>query len=1088
VCAYGRRRFMGAESAVVRVERLLASLGVRREEVGLVGLLLALYFVLISAVVLIQSMAFGLFIADFGPQRLPYAYLTIAVLASLVAFAYLRIGARVSFGRLLSVNLGFLALGSLALWLGLGTTGRATAVFLLPVWFQIFVTLANLAVWPLALRLFDVRQSKRLFGLIGAGNWIANVIGGLAVPSLVALVGPANLLLLAALVVVGAWFVLRVILAAHVHDAAPATRPGARAPASAPLGGYALRIFGYVALWWLAFYFVDAIFFAHVGARFADAAQLTAFMGRFLSVTGAIALVTTVALTGRILGRFGLAAGLLTMPVLVSTAIAAVATLGASGVSAMVLFWAASAGKLLNVAFGFSLSQTANTVMYQALAARQRERVQTIAEGIVQPLAIGAAGAALLVLTALLGLDGVGLAWVFLPIAAVWILLASGVARSYVGTLAGALVRRRWGREGPIVGDATSVELLRRHLHSPHPGAVIYALERLGERPGGLPVADIPALLAHPAPEVRAAVLQVLETTGAPEVAHLLPGRLATEAVPALRGAVLRVMAASGAPGAAAALAAALVDPDRVVRYAAMTALLRHGGREGAGTVGAAVGALAASPAPADRALAASVLALGAMAHLHDTLRALLADDHVEVRRAALAAAAVARLPLLWPSVVAVAGAVGTTPHVVRALAAGGEDALDAIEAALDVGDASDAQATVFVDACRRIGGAHAVRLLLRLYERPVGAIRRQVLEALAAAGRALEPALVRDEIRGCRERMHATVAIGAFVAAAGGAPLLAAALETAWRQERDHVLLLLAHVLLAQGRDPHAVLDARAPLLQGDPARSAQALEVVDALVAPDLRLMVMPWLESPSAAARRERGDHRGEAERLGGLVMGPAAVWHGPWLSACALHAIGSLGLADGAAAVRFAERSHDPLIADAARWARRRAEARPETEETSMLSVLERVVVLKTVGIFAATPDAVLADVADLLEEVDADAGTVVIRQGDVGDSLYVIVDGAVEVTDGARVVDRLGVREVFGEMALLDPAPRMASVTATEPTRLLRLDQAPFGALLLDRPEIAVAILRVLSQRLRARVEEATARQGATALPVPPASA
>jgi CRP-like cAMP-binding protein len=117
--------------------------------------------------------------------------------------------------------------------------------------------------------------------------------------------------------------------------------------------------------------------------------------------------------------------------------------------------------------------------------------------------------------------------------------------------------------------------------------------------------------------------------------------------------------------------------------------------------------------------------------------------------------------------------------------------------------------------------------------------------------------------------------------------------------------------------------------------------------------------------------------------------------------------------------------------------------------------------------------VLADVANLLEEVDVSEHETIFTQGDPGDSLYVIVDGKVRVHDGERLLNYLGERDVFGEMALLDPEPRLASVTAVEATRLFRLDQAPFYELMADRPEVATGIIRVLSGRLRDRVHDIT---------------
>jgi CRP-like cAMP-binding protein len=75
---------------------------------------------------------------------------------------------------------------------------------------------------------------------------------------------------------------------------------------------------------------------------------------------------------------------------------------------------------------------------------------------------------------------------------------------------------------------------------------------------------------------------------------------------------------------------------------------------------------------------------------------------------------------------------------------------------------------------------------------------------------------------------------------------------------------------------------------------------------------------------------------------------------------------------------------------------------------------------------------------------------------------------------------LGARDVFGEMALLDPEPRSATVTAVEDTALLRLDQASFQELLEERSEVARSIIKVLTRRLRERIRDYSEAAGASA--------
>lgn len=130
-------------------------------------------------------------------------------------------------------------------------------------------------------------------------------------------------------------------------------------------------------------------------------------------------------------------------------------------------------------------------------------------------------------------------------------------------------------------------------------------------------------------------------------------------------------------------------------------------------------------------------------------------------------------------------------------------------------------------------------------------------------------------------------------------------------------------------------------------------------------------------------------------------------------------------------------------------------------------IERVICLKAVPMFAEVSDEILADVAELLGEVDYAKGQVVFEKGAEGDSLYVVISGRVRVYDGARPIVELGPKEIFGELALLDPEPRLASIAAVEDTRLFRLDRESFAELMAGNIEVVRGVLHVLCERLRA---------------------
>ena len=133
----------------------------------------------------------------------------------------------------------------------------------------------------------------------------------------------------------------------------------------------------------------------------------------------------------------------------------------------------------------------------------------------------------------------------------------------------------------------------------------------------------------------------------------------------------------------------------------------------------------------------------------------------------------------------------------------------------------------------------------------------------------------------------------------------------------------------------------------------------------------------------------------------------------------------------------------------------------------MMTVERVSVLHRAPLFSEVPGHTLVAVARLLEEVHVEPGRSVIERGALEDWLFVVAAGSVRVHVGDRTFAVLGPGAVVGELAVLAPAPRAATVTAVEPSWLLRLRQGPFEELLEERPEIARAVIHTLARLLQA---------------------
>jgi CRP-like cAMP-binding protein len=145
----------------------------------------------------------------------------------------------------------------------------------------------------------------------------------------------------------------------------------------------------------------------------------------------------------------------------------------------------------------------------------------------------------------------------------------------------------------------------------------------------------------------------------------------------------------------------------------------------------------------------------------------------------------------------------------------------------------------------------------------------------------------------------------------------------------------------------------------------------------------------------------------------------------------------------------------------------------------MMLVERVAALHRVDLFAGVPGRVLATVAATADEVTVEPGSTFIEHGAVEDCLYVIVSGRVRVHRGDHVLVETGAGTSVGELAVLVPEARSASVTALEPTLLLKVRKPILDELLADRPELATQVIRALVTRLRASADFAAAHASAS---------
>jgi CRP-like cAMP-binding protein len=123
-------------------------------------------------------------------------------------------------------------------------------------------------------------------------------------------------------------------------------------------------------------------------------------------------------------------------------------------------------------------------------------------------------------------------------------------------------------------------------------------------------------------------------------------------------------------------------------------------------------------------------------------------------------------------------------------------------------------------------------------------------------------------------------------------------------------------------------------------------------------------------------------------------------------------------------------------------------------------------LSRVPIFANCSADEIAAVASVAQESFFQPGQIIVTQGTPGQAFYMIITGRVEILRDGVSLGAFGPGDFFGEMSLLDSAPRSATIRALDQTSCLMLSSWDFRALLERHPSIAIKLLEVLSRRLR----------------------
>jgi len=979
----------------------------------------------------------ALFFARFGVEFLPRMYVILGLFTFVTSIAITIVMGRFSKQRLfiaLPLILGFVLIAE---WMILLLDLKW---FFALMWLVMNVIggLQGLFTWGLAGAACDTRQAKRLFPLFSAGGILGTVFGGFLTQPLARWLHSENLLLIWAGTLFVAFLLSRALIGKSIITSASSSRTKQPAIFIEMQRGYKfvrqspiMQWVSYSAILFSVCYFSLALPFSRgATAQFPDADRLAGFLGLFQSVNTIAALIVSLFFANRLFARFGIMPMLLLFPIIYFVGFGVLSFSAPFAVLVSVRF--------MQMMWMQGIAGTAWQALFNVVPSEQRDQVRTFVSGV--PEQAGTFIAGLILVVGEQALNPGQLYFIGLAAAAFLVYIIWRASQAYANALVEAL---RAGQPKMFVNEEEPFGGFQTDA-----ATVSAALKGMNDSDKA----------------TRLVSIEILSSLSIPEVTNNLVTALADHDA-LIRSAALRGLTRARASSALLDIAASLADPEPDVRLQAVDSLrqLSHYPRG----VSAHIEPLLGDKDPQVRARSAqTLLSFGAHPNAKSILHEMAADSD----------------PI-------------TRIYALNALAeCGDESAFDLGLSALEDANPVVRKAAPAVLIC--IDPQRALDIIIRHLNDDDRYVRKSLAEALGKIGTpaldslvaalanpsyedgalmALEhlpaqkavPQIRAHAIDSANSALHYhQVALGLvqkYGRALSGDGRHQLLIESLHDKAHRSGLNSLRAVGLIKGRESVSV--AIENLHSREAAQRANALEVLESIGEVEIiRPLLALWESGASTSAFL--------AENwLLELLHDPYS-----WLRACAvLVAAGSEDQEIISALQSLSRSDPDSIVRDIAIKV---LSGDQPMDTLATIPLMERILFLRRVPIFADLSPADLKQVAAITAEAVFADGDILAHQGEPGDEMYIVVSGDVSVRMASgdqkesREVARRSSGDYVGEMSIISREPRIATLAASGTVRALCIDQKRFEGILRERPEISLAMMRVLCQRLKEASDQA----------------
>ena len=480
-------------------------------------LMFSYIFLVIASLLIIKPVRNSLFLTEFGPEKLPFAFILTAIVSTFTALLYSRLSGKFPLKRLILYSLTFTIVSLIIIWILLGQDHRSILfVYGFYIWTALFGVIAASQFWLLANYVFNAREAKRLFGFLGAGGIAGAIFGGYLTNYLTPHIGSANLVLLCAIFLAVCMVIIDRIWKKHLRHKKTGFEVSRRSasahsqiiePVKMVLQSRHLSCFaGIIGIGVVVANLVDYQFNTIASEQISDGDELTAFFGLWFSNLSVISLIIQLFFTGKILRKLGVGNSLYFLP--------AGIFVSALTILFSPVIWTAILIKVSDGAFKQSVHKSGLELMMLPVPPAIKNKVKVFIDVFVDNLGMGLGGALLVILTMSLHSSVRGVSIAILVLISLWVLMIRFSKKEYLESFRSAIEKRNIDLKDLSINfnDASVGHIIEKVLNSDNERQIVYILELLEGVSYDAAISYFDKLIKHPSAEVRAWVLRL--TTG----------------------------------------------------------------------------------------------------------------------------------------------------------------------------------------------------------------------------------------------------------------------------------------------------------------------------------------------------------------------------------------------------------------------------------------------------------------------------------------------------------------------------------------------------------------------------------------------